>query len=253
MTAPAPPAPVLLETALEESWPAAGVRVCGPFRLRDGAGGGQRVSAATADAPAGAAEIATAEAAMRADGQCPLFRLRPDRCPWDGSIDAALAARGYAVVDPTLFLVAQVAQLAPAPMPGLRVFPIWPPLAIQRDLWAEAGTGPARLAVMRRVGTPKAALMAREADRVAGTAFVAVCGPVAMLHAVEVTPALRRRGAARNLARAAAEWAAGRGAVWLALAVTEANAPARALYAGLGMLPAGGYHYRRAPEEEACP
>jgi ribosomal protein S18 acetylase RimI-like enzyme len=70
-----------------------------------------------------------------------------------------------------------------------------------------------------------------------------------MLHAVEVTEALRRRGAARNLTRAAAEWAGKHGADWLVLAVTEANAPARALYDGLGMAPAGGYHYRALQEE----
>lgn len=237
-----------LEAALEASWPAAASRVCGPFRLRDGAGGGQRVSAATAEAETGAAEIATAESAMRAAGQRLLFRLRPALCPWDGALDSALAAAGYSRVDPTLYYVAEVSALAPEPLPGLRVFPIWPPLAIQRDLWAEAGIGPARLAVMVRAAGPKAALMARQDDRVAGTAFIAAIGRVAMLHAVEVTETLRRRVAARNLTRGAAEWAAGQGADWLALAVTEANAPARALYAGLGMVEAGGYHYRVAPE-----
>ena len=38
------------------------------------------------------------------------------------------------------------------------------------------------------------------------------------------------------------------GADRLALAVTEANASARALYAGLGFRKAGEYHYRRSPE-----
>jgi GNAT superfamily N-acetyltransferase len=238
-----------LEAALEATWPAAGIAACGPFSLRDGAGGGSRVSAATALAAADEPGIAAAEAAMRAAGHRPLFRLRPGLCAWDGPLDAALAARGYARRDPTLYYAAPVARLAPEPLPAMRVFPIWPPLAIQRDLWAEAGIGPARLAVMGRVTRPKAALMARQDDRVAGTAFVALCGEVAMLHAMEVTRALRRRGAARNLTRAAAEWAAAQGAAWLALAVTEANAPARALYAGLGMAAPGGYHYRVLEEE----
>jgi hypothetical protein len=51
------------------------------------------------------------------------------------------------------------------------------------------------------------------------------------------------------LTRAAAAWATGRGVPTLALAVTEGNAPARALYAGLGMAEAARYHYRLAPEE----
>ncbi|NCO15796.1 MAG: hypothetical protein GW902_01020, partial [Alphaproteobacteria bacterium] len=48
---------------------------------------------------------------------------------------------------------------------------------------------------------------------------------------------------------AAALWAQGLGARTLALAVTLANAPARALYRRLGFAPVCGYHYRRAPQE----
>ena len=47
---------------------------------------------------------------------------------------------------------------------------------------------------------------------------------------------------------AAAAWAAAEGAATLALAVTRANAPARALYARLGLAEAAAYHYRVAPE-----
>ncbi len=43
---------------------------------------------------------------------------------------------------------------------------------------------------------------------------------------------------------AAAAWAAEQGADTVALVVTEANAPARALYSSLGMAPVGQYHYR---------
>lgn len=242
------PDAALLEAVLEASWPAAGLRRLGPFSLRDGAGGGRRVSAATAEAPVSEAALEAALAALAGQGGPALFRLRPEACAWDAALDALLAARGFRRADPTLFYAAPVAALAPEPLPGLRVFALWPPLAVQRLLWSEGGIGPERLAVMARAAAPHAALMARQDDRVAGTAFVALHGAVAMLHAVEVTAPLRRRGAARNLARAAAEWAAGHGARWLALAVTEANTPARALYAGLGMRQAGGYHYRIAPD-----
>jgi GNAT superfamily N-acetyltransferase len=44
--------------------------------------------------------------------------------------------------------------------------------------------------------------------------------------------------------RAAARWAEGNGATTLALAVTRANSAANALYASLGMVAAGHYHYR---------
>ena len=65
-----------------------------------------------------------------------------------------------------------------------------------------------------------------------------------MVHAIEVVPAHRRLGAGETLLRGAASFAAGQGCDWLALAVTEANALARALYAKLGMEVVGRYHYR---------
>jgi len=233
--------------ALDATWPPARAWRAGAFTLRDGAGGGKRVSAATAEAAVSAADIDRAEAAQHAEGQRPLFRLRPGLCPWDTALDAALAGRGYARLDPTLILAAPVARLCAAEPAGLRYFPVWPPLEIQRQIWADAGIGPARQAIMARATGAKTALLARIADRAAGVAFVACHGPLAMLHAMEVAPGLRRKGAARNLMHGAASWAAAQGAGWLTLAVTEANATARALYGSLGMEPVTGYHYREAP------
>jgi GNAT superfamily N-acetyltransferase len=55
---------------------------------------------------------------------------------------------------------------------------------------------------------------------------------------------MRRAGIGGNLLRRAAVWAGENGAHALGLAVTKANAPARALYASLGMKAVGQYHYR---------
>ena len=48
-----------------------------------------------------------------------------------------------------------------------------------------------------------------------------------------------------TLAEAAGVWARGHGADTLALAVTQAHAGARALYASQGMMGVGQYHYRQ--------
>nr|WP_279578098.1 GNAT family N-acetyltransferase [Paracoccus versutus] len=80
-------------------------------------------------------------------------------------------------------------------------------------------------------------------DRAAGAAFVALDGPVAMIHAIEVVPALRRQGVAGWLIRMAATWAEVQGATRLALAVGRANAGARAAYDRLGFAELGGYGY----------
>nr|WP_227754409.1 GNAT family N-acetyltransferase [Stagnihabitans tardus] len=97
---------------------------------------------------------------------------------------------------------------------------------------------------MERVKGPKAVILARSDDKPSGAGFVAVHGATAMIHAVEVRPAMRRRGAGRHILLAAAAFAAEHGARTLALAVTEGNSAARALYSSLGMQVVGQYHYR---------
>ncbi|MBE3638983.1 GNAT family N-acetyltransferase [Mangrovicoccus sp. HB182678] len=231
-----------MRRALAATWPAAEEVAMGPFMLRRSAGGGQRVTAARAlpGAEGLAAALPRAVAQMQAWGQRPVFQILPDT----PGLDALLEGGGWAVGDPTIVHAAPLSAFGGIATPPLSTFAHWPPLAIQEEIWGLGGIGRDRLAVMARVAGPHVSLLARDGDRPAGTAFVAMDGPVAMIHAMEISPALRRRGnAARLLARAAA-WAAGRGGEVLALAVTEANAGARALYAGLGMRPVLRYHYR---------
>jgi GNAT superfamily N-acetyltransferase len=233
-----PDAQTLL-AAMEATWPPAAIHAIGPWQIRDGQGGGKRVSAATSAGLWSQGDLPHAEAAMRALDQPPLFLIRPG----DEGLDAALAASGYALCDPVVLYASPVSALGPAPDP-MTAFPHWPPLAIAEALWAEGGIGPARLAVMHRAPAPKAAFLGRSRDRACGAAFVSLHGPIAMLHALEVAPAQRRAGTARNILRRAAQWAEDQGATALGLAVTEANLPARALYASLGMQIVGRYHYR---------
>ena len=230
-----------LADAMEATWPPAATRPLGPWLLRCGKGGGKRVSAATLVGDFDPESLAAAEMAMQAAGLRPLFRLRPRQ----GALDAALAARGYAIVDPVVIYVASLTDLPQTAPPPMTTFPHWPPLGIAADLWREGGVGPARLAVMHRVQGPKCAILARNSDRAAGVAFLAMDGPIAMLHALEVTPAMRRQGSARHILQAAVHWAQAIGGSDLGLAVTAANAPARALYASFGMQGVGHYHYRQ--------
>jgi N-acetylglutamate synthase len=218
------------------TWPAARAWQVGGFVLRDGAGGGKRVSAATPIAAG--ADFELAEADMIARGQVPLFQLRPEHT----DLHAALATRGYRVFDPTLIYVAPIESLAQQ-APAVSLFDIWPPLAIMAEIWAAGGIGQERLAVMARAPEPRTGLVARIEDRAAGAAFCAVVDQIAMIHAVEVAPAFRRRGLGQIMLRGAAHWAQPQGAVWLGLAVTEGNAPARALYERAGMRPVTRYHY----------
>lgn len=225
---------------MEATWPAASVRRAGPWLVREGRGAGRRASCATACAQWVEQDVALAEAAQEELGQPPIFMIRDG----EDHLDAALAARGYRIDAPVALLAAPVAALAELSLPPVSAFAVWPPLAIQREIWAEGGIGLARQAVMDRAPEPKAAILGRSDDRPAGAAFVALAGAEAVVHAVHVRPDMRRRGTARHIMTAAARWAVENGAERLSLAVERANAPALALYASLGMAIVGQYHYR---------
>lgn len=234
------PAPAALFAALDATWPAAEVQDCGPFRLRRGAGGGKRVSAITCEGDWQEADIAAAEAGMRAMGQPPLFMIRPG----DAALDAALAARGHALVDPVVVLAAPVAAIAAHAPPGMACLSVGRSLAIMREIWAAGGIGPGRLQVMARAAGPCRSFLARQNDRPAGVAFAAMADRIAMLHALHVLAEMRRQGVAQNILGRAAEWAQHAGAEWFSVVTTGENMPALRLFSGLGMQAVANYHYR---------
>lgn len=232
--------PANLLCVMDETWPAAAALRLGPWLVRDGQGGGKRVSATSVLGKWNADQLGLAETAMLGHGQAPLFLIQQG----DEELDVALAARGYGVTDPVVIYAAPCSSLPKPPAP-MTTFPHWPPMAVATDLWQMAGIGPPRIAVMHRARGAKTAILARTNDRASGAAFVAMSGDVAMLHALEVAPALRRQGSAHNMLRAASVWAQDQGALTLALAVTAANEVARSLYASFGMTVVGHYHYRQ--------
>jgi GNAT superfamily N-acetyltransferase len=233
--------PDRLTAAMEATWPAAATTRLGPWLLRDGQGGGKRVSATSLLGDFDKAALTMVEVVMRDRSGSALFTLGPA----DAVLDAALAELGYKTVDPVVIYAARLTDLPQEPAPHMTTFPHWPPLGIAVDLWAEGGIDAARLAVMHRVAGPKCAILGRQNDRAAGVAFVAAHGPFAFVHALEISPLLRRKGVARHILQAAVSWANEQGATELALAVTSANDGARALYASFGMQVVGQYHYRQ--------
>jgi GNAT superfamily N-acetyltransferase len=234
-----------LYDVVDSTWPAAEARQQGPFLLRRGDGGGQRVSAATAMGPVTAADIDAAEIAMQAMNQPRLFQIREG----DAALDRMLTARGYAVVDPVNLYVAPVQGVATRRPPPVTAFCVWEPLAIQIDIWAKGGIGPGRLAVMQRAKGPKTSILGRLNDHPGGTAFVAIHDGIAMVHALEVLPHQRKQGMAGWFMRMAAFWAQDNGASHLAVVCTQANIGANTLYASLGMALVGQYHYRKHPDD----
>lgn len=229
--------------ASEQTWPAARRWDHGPFTLRDGKGGGQRVSAATASGAPSDAEITAAETAMQQAGQRPLFMMRGDT----PELDAALERRGYTVKDPTVVYTLPIAQLTDVPIPRVTAFDIWEPLAIMDEIWATDGIGPERRAVMARTEC-KTGILSRWNEKPAGAAFAAVHADVCMVHGVVVLPHQRRQGVAEWMMRRAAFWGQAQGAAEISVLCVRANTGANALYQSLGFAEVGGYHYRQSPD-----
>lgn len=226
---------------VEGTWPPAAKSDLGAWVIRDGQGGGKRVSAATARAPVSLVDLPAAEAAMRHLGQAPLFMIREG----DEALDAMLEGEGYGVVDPVNLYVAPVQVLTQETPPRVSTFSIWEPLEIMRDIWAEGGIGVGRIAVMERASDPKTALFGRHGSRPAATGFVAIHDHIAMVHALEVHAHHRRAGMGRLMMLQAAHWAMGEGARHLAVVCTQANQAANGLYTSMGFTHVGQYHYRQ--------
>ena len=229
-----------IHALIDGTWPASAKRAVGPWMVRIDGLGGNRVSATTAEGPVSDADIPAAEEAMKEVGQTPLFMLRDG----DEALDQLLEARGYIARDVTNMYAAPVDMIATQRPPPVTAFVVWPPLATQVEIWKTGGIGEGRLDVMDRALPPKTTLLGRVDDTPAATGFVAMAADCVMIHALEVAQEHRRKGMARHLTRAAAFWAKDQGASYLTLLTTQANTPANALYASLGMTLVGQYHYR---------
>jgi GNAT superfamily N-acetyltransferase len=233
-----------LYAIIDGTWPASAKQALGPWTIRLDDSGSSRVSAATAEADVTNADIATAQDAMIEAGQRPLFMIREG----EDALDADLAARGYVIKDPVNMYAAAVSDIAVDRPPPVTSFAVWPPLSIQSEIWAAGGISAGRLDIMDRARAPKTTLLGRLDDCPAGTAYVGIAADCAMIHALEVAISHRRKGLARHMTVAAAFWAGDQGATYLTLVTTRVNEGANALYASLGMVLVGQYHYRILPE-----
>ncbi len=236
-----------LFAAVDGTWPAAALVEAGPWLLREGRGGGKRVSAATIRGPWLPDDVAAAESAMRLMGQDPLFMIRKG----DDLLDQTLLARDYDAVDPTNIRLAPIDTLTDRALPPVTAFSVWEPLAVMHEIWDEGGLDPARLNVMERCSAPKTGLFGRVSDRPAGSGFCAIHDGIALVHALEIREEHRGKGLGAWMMRCAAIWAERKGARWIGALVTQANDHANGLYASLNLNTVGHYHYRILKDAES--
>lgn len=227
-------------TAVDATWPAAGYSQVGPWTIREGRGGGQRVSAASTSQDVTAADVSIAKEAMQQLGQAPIFMVQGDQEGLDGTLDRL----GYGIKDPVDVWAGPVDEVAADYERSLAAIFVDYPMPILAEIWAEGGIGPARLNIMRRAVGPKTCILGRLGDKPRGAAFVAVHGTLAMTHAVEVRADARRQGVAERMMKAAAWWAGTQSAAELSALTVATNKQTQSMWRKLGMRVVAHYHYR---------
>lgn len=227
-------------------WPAYDVRESHGWLLRSADGVTKRANSVF---PAGEpddrdAAIAAAEEFYRSRGRPVIFSLDDAAPAW---LDADLDARGYAAVDPTIVMSRPLDGAWPPPAHAVTLADA--PSRGWADRWweVEPRGGAAELAVATRIlrGVPStyAAIGGGVPDAVGRLTVTDGWGGI---YCMAVREDARRRGLGRAILLALLDAARGDGAHHAYLTVVAANAPARALYAGMGFTEVGGYHYRVA-------
>lgn len=226
--------------AIDVTWPAEKFLEIPKWKLRRSAKGGKRVSAATAIGAPDISDIKLAENKMAQWHQDKLFMIKKNEI----LLDEALSASGYRVIDPTNIWSISSKNLSIQKTLPVKTFTIFPPLAIQRELWRANHIPPSRIEIMDRVKTHKTTIFGRINARPAASAFVAVSNKFAMVHALVVDKKCRRQGMGKFVMQKVGSWAYQMGAESVVALCTEKNCSANILYKSLGMQVIGKYHYR---------
>lgn len=225
---------------IDLTWPAEEFHELSRWKLRKSLKGGKRVTAATSNETPAISDIEFAEDKMTSWRQEKLFMIRPDQ----NNLDEALKRRGYRFIDPTNIWSISSKTLSLQQVPPVTAFSIYPPLAIQRELWMANGLDPSRMEIMDRVKTPKTTIFGRISAKPAASAFAAVGHKTAMVHALVVDLKCQRQGMGKFVMQKVGDWAYHMGAENVVALCTKENQSANCFYKSLGMHLIGGYHYR---------
>ena len=225
---------------IDLTWPAKEFLELPEWKLRKSIKGGKRVSAVTAIGKSGIPAIQFVENTLEEWCQDKLFMIKAG----ENSLDEALKERGYCIVDPTNIWSISAEALSMQQIPPVTAFSIFPPLAIQREIWTANGIDTSRIEIMDRVKTPKTTIFGRTNAKPAASAFVAVSNKIAMVHALIVDHKFQRQGMGKHVMQKVGVWAHQQGAESVVVLCTKQNQSANNFYKILGMKVIGEYHYR---------
>jgi ribosomal protein S18 acetylase RimI-like enzyme len=242
-----------IEGAAFDAWPAAEVRMLGPWRLRFMSGVTNRANSAWVGPgePVGGIEggVAAVEE-FYAERQIPaMFQLNPLSHP---HLDALLAARGYEVHGATSVQAAdapRVASIAPGHGIATSCEPElperWFEVSGRRGRFKGDDTAVYRGLLERLSGRCGFACALDSSGAVASVGLAVLSARLAGIFSLLTLPIRRGRGFGEAVLRELARFSVERGARLLYLQVERDNVPALRLYARAGFAETHGYHYRR--------
>ncbi len=169
-----------------------------------------------------------------------LFMIKADQ----NSLHEELQKRGYCIVDPTNIWSIPSKSLSIQQIPPVTAFSIFPPLAIQKELWMANGIDASKIAIMDRVQTPKTTIFGRINAKLAASAFVAVANKITMVPALVMDHKCQRQDMGKFVIQKVGAWAHQQGAESVVVLCTKQNQSANNFYKILEMLVIGQYYYR---------
>ena len=185
-----------------------------------------------------AEKIERAEAWYRERGLATLFQLTDAARP--AGLEETLAARGYEARGvPVSVEIASLDDVLARTSGGAEVSTEFDDSWL--ELWA-GSRGFANLDAARDLLTAGDAAFASIGSEAVGRGVVT--GSWLGITSMVTVPSARRRGHARAIVDALAQWASARGCTHAMLQVESTNGPARTLYASVGFVPHHDYHYR---------
>lgn len=234
-----------LEPVADRAWPARHSAALGGWRLNASDGWSLRINACwplgEPDRPVDEA-IAAAEAFYAARGLPARFKLA-DGAVVPANLSEHLRARGYYPTHGTVVMTgAAVGQADPAASLSSAPDPAFEAVFVASAA-GNAADARERLDALSRIPAPARFARLDLDGQTAALGAIAVDGEWVGIFGMRTAPGHRRKGLARRILRVLLNEAQALGARRAYLQVEADNAPAIALYAGLGFTPAYGYRY----------
>lgn len=238
-----------VEEACLNAWPSPRQLLIHGYLLRASGGRSKRQNSINPLRGSGAPEAAieAGQAIYESLGLRAIFRV-PTIAP---QAEPLLARRGFAVVDETCTLYRDLGGPPEEPDPSVDLAPApnaaW--LALRDAVnGADAAAAEAFRETIRALILPRAFASVSAEEGIGAIAFGVLDRDLLVMESVATPEPLRGRGHARRAVGALLCWGRSRGARAACLQVVAGNAPARALYGGLGFgRELYRYHYRAGP------